>query len=152
MHLAHYLALIHRSQCRLADAFDAVGRLHADETELVRTGAKLAAQCRRHAEQLEPFARKYGEDAGDAPDDLHSDLFHGPRPDAFGALRDLHDLYLMAAECDIVWTLVGQAAQGARDPELLALVNECEGETAIQMQWCRTQLRQRAPQTLVVAR
>ncbi len=58
----------------------------------------------------------------------------------------------MAAECDIVWTLVAQAAQGARDPDLLAVVNECERETAIQMEWCRTQLKQRAPQTLVVAR
>jgi hypothetical protein len=48
-------------------------------------------------------------------------------------LRDLHDLYLMAAECDIVWTLVGQAAQGARDRELYEVVTTCEGETSIQL-------------------
>jgi hypothetical protein len=30
-----------------------------------------------------------------------------------GLLRDLRDLYLMAAECAIAWTLVGQAARGA---------------------------------------
>src|SRR5947208_474239 len=113
MRLAHYLALIHQSECRLADAFDAVADAHSEETELERTGRKLAAQCRTHAEQLEPFACRYGEQEAAPPDDLHGDLFHGPRPEAFGVLRDLHDLYLMAAECDIVWTLVAQAAQGA---------------------------------------
>jgi hypothetical protein len=33
-------------------------------------------------------------------------------------LRDLHDLYLMAAECEISWTVIGQAAQGVRDNDL----------------------------------
>jgi hypothetical protein len=152
VHLAHYLALLHQAQCRLADAFDAVADEHAEETELVHTGRKLAQECRTHAERLLPAAQRYGEDAGDAPDDLHSDLFHGPRPGAFGVLRDLHDLYLMTAECDVVWTLVGQGAQGARDEDLLATVTACERETVIQMKWCQTQLRQRAPQVLVVAR
>jgi hypothetical protein len=152
VHLAHYLALLHQAQCRLGDAFDAVADGHRDETEIVHIGRKLAQQCRAHAERLAPFAQRYGDDAGDEPDDLHSDLFHGPRPDAFGLLRDLHDLYLMTAETDVVWTLVGQAAQGARDRELLGVVTDCEQETVIQMKWCETQLRQRAPQVLVVAR
>jgi hypothetical protein len=67
-------------------------------------------------------------------------------------LRDLHDLYLMAAECDIVWTLIGQAAQGARDRELFDVITSCEGQTKIQLRWLETQLRQAAPQVLVVAR
>jgi hypothetical protein len=57
----------------------------------------------------------------------------------------------MAAECDITWTLVGQAAQGLRDEDLFAVVSECEGQTAIQLKWLRTRLKQAAPQTLVVA-
>jgi hypothetical protein len=27
-----------------------------------------------------------------------------------GLLRDLQDLYLMTTECDITWTMIGQAA------------------------------------------
>jgi hypothetical protein len=57
----------------------------------------------------------------------------------------------MACECDIVWTLVGQAAQGARDHELLAVVHTCEGETAMQIGWARSRMKQAAPQALVVA-
>jgi hypothetical protein len=57
----------------------------------------------------------------------------------------------MAAECDICWTLIGQAAQGARDTELLGVVRRCEGETATQLAWLRTRMKQAAPQALVVA-
>jgi hypothetical protein len=58
----------------------------------------------------------------------------------------------MATECDMAWTLVGQAAQGARDRELLAVVARCEGETATQLKWLRTRMKEAAPQALVVAR
>ena len=57
----------------------------------------------------------------------------------------------MAAECDIAWTLVGQAAQGARDEDAARVVTDCEGETAIQLKWLRTRMKQAAPQALVVA-
>jgi hypothetical protein len=152
MQLAHYLSLLSTSQSKLADAFLAVADAHQDEAEVRRTGTRLASQCRRHAEGLEPFVNHYQEHADDEPADLHGDLFHGPRGGPLGMLRDLHDLYLMATECDIVWTLVGQAAQGARDHELLDVVTAFEGETAIQLEWLSTQMRQAAPQVLVVAR
>jgi hypothetical protein len=100
---------------------------------------------------LEPFARRYAEEAPDEPERLHSELFGGTRTGGLGLLRDLHDLYLMATECDISWTVVGQAAQGARDSDLLAVVRDCEGETAIQLAWLRTRMKQAAPQALVVA-
>ena len=111
----------------------------------------LAAQCDRHAEQLRPFAERYGEDANGEPERLHREIFGGPREGPLGALRDLHDLFLMACECDIAWTLVGQAAQGARDRDLLEVVQRCEGETATQITWARNRMKEAAPQALVVA-
>ena len=151
MQLAHYLGLLHRAQVNLAAGFREVAGAHGDEVDVVSMCERLAAECDRHAEQLEPFARRYGEDAPDQPDRLHSELFKGPRSGGLGLLRDLHDLYLMATECDIAWTLVGQAAQGARDRELLAVVQGCEGETAIQLKWLQTRMKEAAPQALVVA-
>ena len=151
MMLAHYLTLLARSQRNLADAFGVVADAHHDEVEVRRTGMRLAAQCRDHADRLQPYVERYQRDADEEPERLHGELFRGPRDGALGLLRDLHDLYLMAAECDIVWTLIGPAAQGARDRGLLEVVESCEGETAVQMRWLRTQLRQAAPQVLVVA-
>ena len=151
MQLAHYLGLLHKAQIELAAAFREVAGAHGDEVDVANMCERLAAECDGHAEQLEPFARRYGEDAPDEPDRLHSELFKGPRTGGLGLLRDLHDLYLMATECDIAWTLVGQAAQGARDRELLAVVQGCEGETAIQLKWLQTRMKEAAPQALVVA-
>jgi hypothetical protein len=149
--IAHYLGLLHKAQVDLASAFREVGHGHADEADVFHMCEKLAKQCDGHAERLEPFADRYGEDAPDEPDRLHSELFKGTRSGGLGLLRDLHDLYLMACECDMAWTLVGQAAQGLRDRDLFEVVQACEGETAIQLKWLRTRIKQAAPQALVVA-
>ncbi|MFI5910968.1 hypothetical protein [Dactylosporangium sp. NPDC051541] len=151
MHLAHYLGLLHRAQTNLADAFRQVAAAHADEPDVRHLCERLAQQCDEHAERLEPFARRYREQAPDEPDRLHSELFGGTRTGGIGLLRDLQDLYLMAAECDICWTVVGQAARGVRDERLQQVVRGCEGETAVQLRWLRTRMKQAAPQALVVA-
>ncbi|HKG01830.1 MAG TPA: hypothetical protein VKB03_01505 [Conexibacter sp.] len=152
MQLAHYLGLLHHAEEELARAFGEIGDAHGDEPDVRHLCEQLAAECRGHAEQLQPFADRYGEEADDEPERLRSELFAGTRSGPLGLLRDLHDLYLMATECDIVWTLVGQAAQGARDRDLLDVVQRCEGETAVQLKWLRTRMKQAAPQALVVAR
>ena len=151
MQLAHYLGLLHRAEVTLADAFREVAEAHADESDVDHQCRRLAAQCDRHARELTAFADRYGEEQDDEPERLHSELFQGSRSGPLGLLRDLHDLYLMACESDISWTLVGQAAQGARDIELHELVGRCEGETAIQLKWLKSRMKEAAPQTLVVA-
>jgi hypothetical protein len=150
VNLSHYLGLLHKAQVDLAASFREVGEAHQDEPDVFDDCRRLAAQCDRHADALQPFTDRYGEEADDEPDRLHSEIFKGAREGGLGLLRDLHDLYLMAAECDISWTLVGQAARGARDDELSAVVAGCEGETAVQMKWLRTRMKTAAPQALVV--
>ena len=152
MQLAHYLGLLHRAELALRDAFREVAGAHADEADVHQLCGRLAEQCDAHADRLQPFADRYGEEEHDEPDRLHSELFRGPREGPLALLRDLHDLYLMASECDVAWTLIGQAAQGARDDELHQVVQGCEGETAIQLRWLLTRMKQAAPQALVVAR
>jgi hypothetical protein len=151
VHLAHYLGLLHRAQVTLADALRQVADAHREEPDIFHLCRQQAELCDQHAELLQPFARRYAEDAPDEPDRLHSELFRGTRTGGLGLLRDLQDLYLMAAECDICWTVVGQAARGARDAELAEVVARCEGETAMQLKWLRTRMKQAAPQALVVA-
>ncbi|BEL04151.1 hypothetical protein Q0Z83_023420 [Actinoplanes sichuanensis] len=151
MHLAHYLGLLHRSQTNLADAFRQVADAHAAEPDVLHLCRRQATICDRHAELLKPFAHRYAEDAPDEPDRLHSQLFSGTRTGGIGLLRDLQDLYLMAAECDICWTVVGQAARGARDLDLQQVVQQCESETSTQLAWLRTRMKAAAPQALVVS-
>ncbi len=151
MHLAHYLGLLHRAQINLAEAFRQVADAHGEEPDIFHLCGQQAQRCDTHADLLRPFAERYSEEAPREPDRLHSELFRGTRTGGIGLLRDLQDVHLMAAECDICWTVVGQAAAGARDTDLLEVVNRCEGETAVQLKWLRTRMKQAAPQALVVA-
>jgi hypothetical protein len=151
MQLAHYLVLLEQAQQRLADAFRTVGEGHRDEADVFHLCRQLAEQCDWHAEQLAPLRQRYARGGGPEPGELHSDLFHGPREGPIGLLRDLQDLYLMASECGIVWTVVGQAARGARDEDLLQVVTACEAETEQQRTWVQSRMKVAAPQALVVA-
>ena len=152
MNLPHYLGLLHRAQTEFAAAFREVGETHAAEADVLHLTRTLSRQCDAHAERLAPFVERYGEQADAEPERLHAELFGGTRSGGLGLLRDLHDLYLMAAQCDIAWTLVGQAAQGLRDEELVDVVTSCEGDTNRQISWLRSRMKQAAPQVLVVVR
>ncbi|HEV7722630.1 MAG TPA: hypothetical protein VGO60_15165 [Iamia sp.] len=151
VHLAHQLGMLDRFERDLADGFRQVADTHGDEPDVAQTCSRLARQCDAHVDRLGPFVDRYGEDAPAEPDRLHHDLFQGTRTGGFGLLRDLHDLYLLASGCDISWTLIGQAAQGARDAELLAVVQSCDAETTIHLCWLTTRMKQAAPQALLVA-
>jgi hypothetical protein len=150
--VAHYLGMLHRSLDATATAFRRVAEAHGDEPDVEDTCRHLAVLADRQAAAVQPFAERYGEEAEDEPDRLHSELFRGTREGPLALLRDLQDLYLMASECDIAWTLIGQAAQGLRDDGLVATVAGCEADTQRQIAWLRTRMKQAAPQVLVVVR
>ena len=151
MHLANYLGYSHKAELHLAEAYRGVSEGHAAEADVFHTCNTLAEQGEAHAEKLGPFVERYGEEAPAEPDRLYHELFGGARSGGLGLLRDLQDLYLMANACDISWTMIGQAARGVRDEELLEVVGSCEGQTATQLKWLKTRMKQAAPQALLMA-
>ena len=151
MHLSNYLEYLSRAESNLAEGFRKIGEGHMEEVDIFHTTDTLAKQCEAHVEKLKPFCEKYGKEETTEPDRLYHELFTETRSGGLGLLRDLQDLYLMVHACDISWTMVGQAAQGARDLELMEVVTACEGQTNIQIKWLRTRMKQAAPQALLVA-
>jgi hypothetical protein len=151
MHLATYLGLLHSSLTTLADAFREVGQGHGGEPDVWHTCQVLAARVDRQAEALAPVVRRYGEHRENEPERLHATGLQSTRSGPVGLLRDLQDLYTLASLTDITWTVVGQAAQGLRDRELLDVVGSCEQDTARQLTWLRTRIKQAAPQALIAA-
>jgi hypothetical protein len=149
--LANYLGLLHQSELDLAEGYRKVADGHASDADVYHVCHTLAKQCDAHAEKLKPFVDRYGEQRSEEPERLYHELFDETRSGSFGLLRDLQDLYVMANFCDITWTMIGQAAQGARDRELLETVNSLEGQTLTQIKWLKTRMKQAAPQTLLVA-
>ena len=47
--------------------------------------------------------------------------------------------------------MVKQAAEALRDKELLTIVTQSEKQTAVQLQWLKTRMKQSAPQVLIAA-
>lgn len=79
MHLANYLGLIHKAELDLADAFRQVAEDHEAEPDVFYLCHTLAEQCDTHAQKLKPFVARYGEEAPEEPDRLHTELFKGTR-------------------------------------------------------------------------
>src|SRR4051794_20294445 len=150
MQLANYLTMQHRAEAGLADAFRRVAEAHTNAPDVYSLCHTFANQTARHVELLGTIEGRYARSAPPAPEQLHDPPFAGPRAGLIGLLRDLHELYQAASGCSIAWRLLGQAAQGARDAELIRVVDECDEQTTLQVRWLRTRLSQLAPQALLV--
>lgn len=151
MYLANYLGMLCGAELDLADGFRRMAEGHGQEPDIYFLCHTLAEQCDEHAERLGPFIERYGEVVPEDSDRLGPKIFDAPRGGGLGLLRDLQDLYVMASFCGITWTMILQAGQGTRDSELIEVVRACQDETATQMKWIETRMKQTAPQALIVA-
>jgi hypothetical protein len=148
-----YLGMLHRSEQTLAGAYRQIASGHGAEPDIHFLCLSLAAKCDKHVGALAPMIAKYGEaDSDEEPERLHADTLSETRSGPLGMLRDLQDLYLLANLVDVTWMMVKQAAQGLRDDDLLHVVNRCEGDTARQIKWIKTRMKQAAPQALIAAK
>jgi anaerobic selenocysteine-containing dehydrogenase len=137
------------------------GQLHDRLTRpMIRNGTTLVEASwdeamdlitTRSREQLRPFTDRYGSDPSGEPERLHADGLSSTRSGGLGLLRDLHDLYLLASYLEMAWMVVGQAAKGGRDQELIRTVEDCDKEMESQQQWLMTRMKAAAPQALLVA-
>ena len=153
-HLATYLGLLHHAEQTLTDSFVTVGHGHREEADVYHTCESLARMSLEHEKQLAPVVARYGEQRRgedvEEPERLHAAGVAQVRAGSVGLLRDLQDLYLLATLVHSCWTVVLQAAQGARDRELIEIAQQCMGETSRQLTWIQTRIKVGAPQALLV--
>ncbi len=151
MHVGNYLGLAHASDDQLADALTTVADHHGDEPDVHETCLLLAAWSRDHRATLAPLIERYAEQKSAEPERLKQTLFQEPRGGSLALLRDLHDLWLLANEVNLCWTVLAQAARALRDKELTAACTNLSHDTERQIAWLHTRIAQAAPQALVVA-
>lgn len=153
MNLTIYLGMLHKAEQTLSDSFRQVAEGHGAEPDVHFLCHTLAHQCDEHRRLLIPLVQRYGEDSSDnEPERLHAEGLSTTRQGPVGLLRDLQDLYLLASLVDVTWTMVKQAGSALRDRDLLDVVSRCDAETAVQLRWLQTRMKQAAPQALIVAR
>lgn len=151
MRVARYISLVHASEQRLCEALRTVSRHHGDEPDVEGECLLLATWSDRQVDALRPIVERYGEEADDEPERLAQVLFQGPRTGPLALLRDLQDLWLLASEAQMSYTLLQQASRALRDAELEDACAKGMGTTKRQLAWLSTRMKVAAPQALVVA-
>jgi len=159
--LGQYIEKLHDALTDLAGEYRKVGERHATEQDVYHLCHTLAKQCEGQAEALAPHAQRHAADVPEGEDDgPHESMVAGLRraTAAFVGrssttgmllLRDLRQLHLAIEEAAMLWLIVGQAAQAARDRELLVLVEHAREEITNQLLWISTRIKETAPQVLV---
>ncbi|AGL16275.1 hypothetical protein [Actinoplanes sp. N902-109] len=155
MHLVTYIGLAHRTGQTLADSLRVVGQGHARHPDVLFTCQALARMSDDHVRRLTPIIDRYGEqghgDDVEEPERLHAAGLAEVRSGPVGLLRDLQDLHVLGALAQTTWTVIGQAAQGLRDHDLLRLARDADADTSRQLSWLNTRMKAAAPQALIVA-
>jgi hypothetical protein len=149
--LGTLLKSLRELEVALAEEYRANGERHTAEHDVYHQCQTFAMQCERHADALEPYATRYRENGVAGWDRLVGSAHLTAAADSgLMLLRDLQALLLAAEETSISWVMAGQAAQAARDAELLDTVTQCHSETELQVKWLTTRIKVGAPQALVV--
>jgi hypothetical protein len=149
-HLATYVGLARHGESTLAESLRQVAAGHPEDPDTVNVCAILALQHDDNVRRLEPIADRYGEEDVEEPERLHADALEKTRKGGVGLLRDLQDLYLICALLQTTWTVLDQAAQGARDDELHEAAQTCGKQVTRTMTWLNTHLKAASPQVLLV--
>lgn len=148
--VSDYVGMLAGSNEQFAAACLSVSSHHLEETEIQAGMSKLSQFSNEAVELLKPFGEKYGRHDREEPEELRDTLFPAVRAGAFGLLRDLHALFVMASEVHVALTIVMQASKELRDEELLAACMHMDEQNKRQQAWLMTQIEHRAPHTLVV--
>ncbi|HEX8771964.1 MAG TPA: nitrate reductase [Pyrinomonadaceae bacterium] len=145
-----YIGMLIEANEQFSTACAYVASHHLEEPEIQLGMKKLGQFSDEAIESLRPFTDRYGEYDEEEPDKLRATLFPAVRAGAFGVLRDLHALFIMASEIHIALTIVMQCSKELRDEELLNVCIHLDEQNKRQQAWLVTQIEHRASHTLVV--
>jgi hypothetical protein len=158
MHLVDHMLTVDACEAALVRAYEAAAAAHPQDADVVFVSKRLREMSLRRRDQLRGQVLRLSGEASTAPGpgvpwpSAESVGVGGDgAPEWARLLLDLKELYLRASECEIGWTVLLQAARASRDEELTTLASSCVAETERHVLWAKSQLKQAAPQALVVA-
>ncbi|MEU2611492.1 hypothetical protein ABZ570_07900 [Micromonospora sp. NPDC007271] len=150
---------LHRSESDLGHDLMGMSDRYASDHEIYHLARDLSRWSQEHVTQLAETGRRYDlnldRDVDGKPGLLATVqqktaklLRRRPEP-ALLLLIELRKLYRDASGVSLDWELLGQAAQAAKDRQLLALAQRCHPETLRQARWANAKLKELSPQALV---
>ncbi|MGX5653787.1 hypothetical protein ACWKWC_03350 [Geodermatophilus nigrescens] len=158
MRLGLAIEELHRSEHHLARALLAASDRHKADHEVFHVARDIAGWSSRHVTELARIGTDHGVELDPEPphepgllervQQATADLL-GRRPEpGLLLLADLRHVHRVAAGVSLDWELLAQAAQGARQRDLLELAERCHPDTLRQMRWANAKLKESATQAL----
>lgn len=150
---------LHRSENDLRHELLQISDRHRTDHEVYYVARDLAEWSGEHVRLLAAAGKAYEVELDPEPEgeftvmerirDKTAEVV-GRRPEpALLLLRDLREIYMKAAGVSIDWEILAQAAQGAKQMELLELAKTCHPETLRQMRWADSKLKISSTQALI---
>ncbi|QTA36659.1 hypothetical protein [Streptomyces sp. CA-256286] len=150
---------LHRDENDLAHELLRVSERHKVDHEIYHLGRDLAHWSQNHVRELATLAERFDARLDPEPvDELKATErlrekageLVGRRPQsALLLLRDLREVYIKASGVSVDWEMLGQAAQGLQDTDLLAAVQRCHPDTLRQLRWANGKLKESSTQILI---
>lgn len=152
MRLPCYLELLTGAEQTLAQAYRTVAEGHRADADVDYMCRSFAQQSDAHIASLIPVCDRYAY-AREEPETerLYPPEFGPARGGPIGLLRDLAELHQLATFTECTWELVGQAAHGVRDRDLIDLCAESDSHLNGQLAWLRMRMKTEAAQALLAA-
>jgi len=149
-HVADVLGLLRNAHAEFITACRGVMATHFEEPEIQNGLSKLIEFSEDSLRTLRPPVKRNGKHEAEQPARLRDTLFPAARPGAFGLLRDLQNLVLLATASQGAVTSLTKAAHELRDAALLTACGRVKELTQRQLAWLLTQVMHRSAHTLVV--
>lgn len=159
MKIGFALTELHRAENELAQRLRRAAHRHKADHDTFYLGQDLAVWSEGHVRLIAEHGHRYGVDLDPAPRPEHHHLAGarerlsevlGRDSDAgLSLLADLREIYQAAAGVSVDWELIAQAAQGAKDLDLIDLAKSCHPDNLRQMRWANAKLKQSATQVLL---
>lgn len=150
---------LHRSENDLSQKLLHVSERHKVDHEIYHLARDLAGWSQRHVREIAEIAGDYGLGLNHEPEaepglakklrEKGSELVGRRSQTELLMLIDLREVYTMAAGVSIDWEMLGQAAQGIKDRELLGLTQRCHPDTQRQLKWADAKLKETSTQILI---
>lgn len=149
-HLADCLGLLHAAEERMLKGWAKLRDTHGSTPDVGMQCLLFSSWAQTNIAALKPYVDQYGERIEGEPEVLDRALLIQRKPNAFGLLRDLQDLWLMANESMVSIMTLMQGALALDDYAFEAVLKDIETRSSRQRDWLLTRIRQAAPQTLTV--
>ncbi len=145
----------------LTEELRAVAERHASQQDVYHMGHTLSRRLEEVGAMLDPFLKAYGQNGFDGADGeavrafaekvrrTMSTLTGRSAKSGLLLLRDLRELFVDTAGCQIDWTIVRQGAMAARDEPLADVAQVGMDETKRVMKWLTTRIKEASPQVLM---